>query len=52
MKENNEIADAFYDEDYKELERLTWIKAKSQYEFEQKFEKNRELAQELKRLLK
>ena len=32
------IANAFYDEDYKKLEELTGIKAKSQYEFECKFE--------------
>jgi len=35
--ENKEdkIADAFYNEDYKELERLTGIKANSQKEFEE-----------------
>lgn len=34
---NDKIADAFYDENFKELEKLTGIKASSQYEFENKF---------------
>lgn len=37
----NKIADAFYNEDYKELEKLTGIKATSQIEFERKFEEKK-----------
>lgn len=33
----NKITNAFYDEDYKKLEKLTGIKAKSQIEFEEKY---------------
>lgn len=39
LDEQDEIANAFYNEDYKELERLTGIKAKSQIEFEEKINK-------------
>ena len=38
---NNKIADAFYNEDFKELEKLTGIKAKSLKEFELKFEEQK-----------
>ena len=35
------IANAFYDENFKELERLTGIKAENQHEFEIKFEEKK-----------
>ena len=35
--ELNKIVNAFYDEDYKKLKELTGIKAKSQIEFEVKY---------------
>ncbi len=38
---NNKIADAFYNEDFKELEKLTGIKSKSLKEFELKFEEQK-----------
>ena len=37
MENKNKIANAFYDEDYKELEKLTGIKAENQKEFEDKY---------------
>ena len=37
----DKIADAFYDEDYKKLFKLTGVKAKSQHEFEMKWEKQK-----------
>lgn len=40
-KIEDKIADAFYDEDYKRLQKLTGIKATSQYEFEIKREKQK-----------
>ena len=41
LRKLNNIADVFYNEDFKELEKLTGIKAKSLKEFELKFEEQK-----------
>ncbi len=48
MKENiqeeiylNNVTDAFYNEDFKMLEKITGIKVESQIEFEKEFQKTR-----------
>ena len=38
----NKVADAFYDEDYELLEKLTGIKANNQYDFERKWMKKKQ----------